>query len=95
MSSVHLLRTYALAIRPGKEEDIYVNDYLDLLDAQKKLEEWRYTYNHEHQHQTPGDKTPFEVYTSENKNLAPESVKVDRVSDTLLVRRYNLAVIHQ
>lgn len=37
-------------IRTVKEEEIYVNDYLDPSDAQRKLNERRYTYNRERPH---------------------------------------------
>lgn len=62
-------------IRTIKEEEIYVNDYLDPLDAQRKLDKWRYTYNHERPHQALGYKTPFEVYTSSANKSVPDSVE--------------------
>lgn len=64
-------------IRTAKEEEIYVNDYLDPLDAQRKLDKWRCTYNHERPHQALGYKTPLEVYTSSANKSVPDSVKTN------------------
>lgn len=50
-------------IRTIKEEEIYLNDYLDPLDAQQKLEKFRQDYNHERPHQALKYKTPYMVYT--------------------------------
>jgi transposase InsO family protein len=49
-------------IRTIKEEEIYINDYLDPLDAQQKLEKFRQMYNHERLHQALKYKTPYMVY---------------------------------
>jgi len=50
-------------IRTIKEEEIYLNDYLNPLDAQQKLEKFRQDYNHERPHQALKYKTPYMVYT--------------------------------
>ena len=53
----------ARLIKTIKEEEIYLNDYLDPSDAQQKLEKFRNDYNHERPHQALKYKTPYMVYT--------------------------------
>ena len=62
-------------IRTVKEEEIYINDYLDPLDAQVKLDKFRFTYNQVRPHQALNYKTPFEVYANDTGKTAPDSVK--------------------
>jgi len=62
-------------IRTIKEEEIYINDYLDPLDAQVKLDKFRFAYNQVRPHQALNYKTPFEVYTHVTREPAPDSVK--------------------
>jgi len=62
-------------IRTIKEEEIYLNDYLDPLDAQQKLEKFRQDYNHERPHQALKYKTPYMVYTG-TEYKAPDTMKM-------------------
>ena len=62
-------------IRTIKEEEIYINDYLDPLDAQQKLEKFRQDYNHVRPHQALKYKTPYMVYTGTEYN-APNTMKM-------------------
>jgi len=50
-------------IRTIKEEEIYLHDYLDPLDAQQQLDKFRQDYNHVRPHQALKYKTPYMVYT--------------------------------
>ena len=62
-------------IRTIKEEEIYLNEYRDPLDAQQKLEKFRFDYNHVRPHQALKYKTPYEVYTG-NKFRASSTLKM-------------------
>jgi putative transposase len=62
-------------IRTIKEEEIYLNEYRDPLDAQQKLEKFRLDYNHVRPHQALKYKTPYEVYNS-NEYKSPDILKM-------------------
>jgi putative transposase len=62
-------------IRTIKEEEIYLNEYRDPLDAQQKLEKFRFDYNHVRPHQSLKYKTPYEVYIC-NEYKSPDRMKM-------------------
>jgi putative transposase len=62
-------------IRTIKEEEIYLNEYRDPLDAQQKLEKFRLDYNHVRPHQSLKYKTPYEVYIG-NEYKSPDTMKM-------------------
>jgi putative transposase len=62
-------------IRIIKEEAIYPNHYTDPVDAQAKLDKFRFTYNQVRPHQALNYKTPFGVYIGDAGKAAPDSVK--------------------
>ena len=49
-------------IRSIKEEEIYIHDYRDPLDAQDYLNRYRYNFNHERPHQSLDYRVPVELY---------------------------------
>lgn len=55
-------------IRTIKEEESYVNDYLDPLDAQRKLDVWRYTVTM-NAHTRPWDIKRLQNYLGWNKAM--------------------------
>lgn len=65
----------ARLIKTIKEEGTYQNDYIDPLDAQKKLEKFRQDYNHQRPHQALKYKTPYMVYTG-TEYKAPNTMKM-------------------
>jgi len=48
--------------RSLKYEDIYLREYLDLGHLHKGVEDWMTYYNHERQHQSLDDETPWSVW---------------------------------
>ena len=62
-------------IRTIKEEEIYLNEYRDPLDAQQKLEKFRLVYNHIRPHQALKYKTPYEVYRA-YEDKSPDTMKM-------------------
>ena len=50
--------------RSVKQEDIYLQDYSNGLDAQRGLARWFQEYNRQRPHQALGNATPAEVYQS-------------------------------
>jgi len=59
-------------IRTIKEDEIYLHDYLDPLDAQSHLDLFRQDYNLVRPHQALKYRVPYEVYTG--KTIWPTSV---------------------
>jgi putative transposase len=48
--------------RTVKYEEVYLQEYEDVWEAEKSLEKYFYFYNHERPHQSLGNQTPFEMY---------------------------------
>jgi putative transposase len=48
--------------RTVKQEEVYVQEYLDVWEAEESLRKYFYFYNYQRPHQSLGYKTPFEIY---------------------------------
>jgi putative transposase len=48
--------------RTVKQEEVYVQEYLDVWEAEESLSKYFYFYNYRRPHQSLGYKTPFEIY---------------------------------
>lgn len=59
-------------IRSIKEEEIYIHDYRDPLEAQIYLDRYRYNFNHERHHQALNYQVPIEIYSFGAENESQE-----------------------
>lgn len=56
--------------RTVKQEEVYLNEYQDVWQAEDRLRKYFEFYNHRRPHQSLGYKTPAEVYWSGKKSVA-------------------------
>lgn len=56
--------------RSVKQEEVYLNEYRDVWEAEDRLRKYFEFYNHRRPHQSLGYKTPAEVYWSDMKGIA-------------------------
>lgn len=56
--------------RSVKQEEVYLNEYRDVWEAEDRLRRYFEFYNHRRPHQSLGYKTPAEVYWSDMKGVA-------------------------
>jgi putative transposase len=61
--------------RTVKYEEVYLQEYEDVWEAEKSLEKYFYFYNHERPHQSLGNQTPFEMYQAGLKTKEKEEQK--------------------
>ena len=57
--------------RTVKQEEVYLNEYRDVWQAEDQLRKYFEFYNHRRPHQSLADKTPAEVYRPKQKSLQP------------------------
>lgn len=57
--------------RTVKREEVYLNEYQDVWQAEDRLRKYFEFYNHRRPHQSLGYLTPAEVYRPKQKNLQP------------------------
>jgi len=58
--------------RTVKQEEVYLNEYQDVWQAEDRLRKYFEFYNHHRPHQSLGYKTPAEVYRSGKKKMAAD-----------------------
>jgi putative transposase len=61
--------------RTVKYEEVYLQEYEDVWEAEKSLGKYFYFYNHERPHQSLGNQTPFKVYQAGLKTKEKRSKK--------------------
>lgn len=59
--------------RSLKYEEVYLNDYGNVMEAVNGIRRWFMFYNHERPHQSLGYRTPWDVYVKERKE--PDSTE--------------------
>ena len=59
--------------RQVKYEEVYLHDYLTVLEARRGLTDYFVFYNEERPHEALGYRTPHEIYFGTRAILAPAS----------------------
>jgi putative transposase len=60
--------------RTVKQEEVYLNEYQDVWQAEDRLQKYFEFYNHRRPHQSLGHLTPADVYWSGKKNAAAHAI---------------------